>query len=67
LKDALRSSQSSHLNRPSLSTVQTINHQPPSTPPHAVMMVCGFVMAWQRFYDEESADDEDDEESLAKA
>ncbi|GBF94956.1 hypothetical protein Rsub_07457 [Raphidocelis subcapitata] len=34
----------------------------------ALLMVCGFVMAWQRFYDEESADaDEEDEERLAKA
>lgn len=30
-------------------------------------MVCGFVMAWQRFYDEESADIEEDEEGLAQA
>jgi hypothetical protein len=31
-------------------------------------MVCGFVMAWQRFYDEDSADDfEEDEEGLANA
>lgn len=29
-------------------------------------MVCGFVMAWQRFYDEESADADEDED-LAKA
>lgn len=34
---------------------------------NAVLMVCGFVMAWQRFYDEESADIDDDEEGLAKA
>lgn len=34
----------------------------------ALMLVCGFVMAWQRFYDEDSADaDDDDEGGLAKA
>jgi hypothetical protein len=39
-----------------------------SPPPLPVLMVCGFVMAWQRFYDEESADaDEDDEGLPAKA
>jgi hypothetical protein len=37
-------------------------------PAPAVLMVCGFVMAWQRFYDEESADADDDEEATpAKA
>lgn len=25
----------------------------------AVMMVCGFVLAWQRFYDEDKAIDEE--------
>lgn len=29
----------------------------------AVLMVCGFVMAWQQFYDEDKAEDE--EEALA--
>lgn len=29
----------------------------------ALMLVCGFVMAWQRFYDEDAAEDE--EEALA--
>lgn len=33
----------------------------------ALLMVCGFVMAWQRFYDEESADADEDEEGLAQA
>lgn len=30
-------------------------------------MVCGFVMAWQRFYDEESADVDDDEAPASRA
>jgi hypothetical protein len=34
---------------------------PLSRPP--VLMVCGFVMAWQQFYDEDKAEDE--EEALA--
>ncbi|KAI8471125.1 MAG: chitinase-related protein [Monoraphidium minutum] len=34
----------------------------------ALLMIVGFVMAWQRFYDEESADaDEDEDEGRAKA
>jgi len=32
--------------------------------PHAVMMVCGFVLAWQRFYDEDKAIEEEMKENL---
>jgi hypothetical protein len=31
---------------------------------HAVMLVCGFVLAWQRFYDEDKAIEEEMKDQL---